>query len=128
MNDYKMESIEATIAGLMPGMKKVNITFKIISTGEEQSIDSSRAEGTHRVVDAVVGDSTATVLMPIWNETIDSVKEGETYTLTNGYTGLFKGSLRLHMGKFGSIALAEEPIDEINMKLDMSTRDFNSSQ
>ncbi len=128
MNDLKIKATEATIAALEPGMKHVNITFKVMSTGEEQSIDSSRDEGTHRVLDAVIGDSTATVLMPVWNETIDSIKEGETYTLTNGYTGLFKGSLRLHLGKFGSIASAEVTIDEVNTALNMSTKDFNSSQ
>jgi replication factor A1 len=124
MNDYKIEGIKTTIATLEPGMKRVNITFKIMSTSEERSIDSSRDEGLHRVLDAVVGDSTATVLMPIWNETIDSIKEGETYTLTNGYTGLFKGSLRLHLGKFGSIASSEEPLVEVNTQLDMSAKDF----
>ena len=128
MNDYKIKATEATIAALEPGMKHINMTFKVMSTSEEQSIDSSRDEGTQRVLDAVIGDSTATVLMPVWNETIDSIKEGETYTLTNGYTGLFKGSLRIHLGKFGSIALAEETIDEVNTAVNMSTKDFNSSQ
>ncbi len=126
MNDNKTEAIEATIAGLEPGMKKVNITFKVISTSDERSVDSIRAEGAHRVLDAVVGDSTATVLMFIWDETIDSVREGETYILLNGYTGLFKGSLRLHIGKWGSIALAQKPIAQVNTQLDMSTKDFNA--
>jgi len=126
MIDYKTEANMATIAGLEPGMKKVNITFKVVSTSEERSVDSIRAEGAHRVVDAVVGDSTATVLMFIWDETIDSITEGETYILSNGYTGLFKGSLRLHMGKFGSIASAKESIIQVNTQLDMSTKDFNS--
>jgi ssDNA-binding replication factor A large subunit len=127
MNDYTTLENEATIAKLEPGMKSVKITFKVISTSEEQSVDSSRPEGAHRVVDALVGDSTAIVLMPIWNETIDAIKNGETYTLKNGYTGLFKGSLRLHQGKFGSIAVAEKSIDIVNMHLDMSTKDFSST-
>jgi replication factor A1 len=126
MSNTDREIIEATIAGLEPGMKNVSIIFKIMSISEERSIDSSRDEGAHRVLDAVVGDSTATVLMPIWNETIDLVREGETYILTNGYTGLFKGSLRLHLGKFGSIISADDPIVEVNTRLDMSTKDFNS--
>ncbi|MGY5874387.1 MAG: single-stranded DNA-binding protein [Candidatus Thorarchaeota archaeon] len=116
----KTEAIEATIAELKPGMKSVNITFKVISTSEERSVESRRDGETYRVLDALVGDSTATILMPIWNETIELVKEGETYTLTNGYTGLFKGNLRLQLGKFGSIASAEEPIDEVNAEIDMS--------
>ena len=126
MSDYKKEAAETTIATLEPGMKSVKITFKVISTSDERSIDSSRADGSHRVLDAVVGDSTATVQMPIWNETIDSVREGETYILSNGYTGLFKGSLRLHLGKFGSIVSADEPIVEVNTQVNMSTKDFNT--
>jgi replication factor A1 len=126
MNDYKIKANAATIAGLEPGMKKVDITFKIISTSKERSVDSTRAEGAHRVVDVVVGDSTATVQMFIWDETIDSIKKGETYILSNGYTGLFKGSLRLHIGKFGSIASAKNPIVQVNTQLDMSTKVFNS--
>jgi replication factor A1 len=73
------------------------------------------------VVDANVGDSTGTILMPIWNETIDEIEVGTTYTLTNGYTGLFRKNLRLQLGKFGSIAAAEEPIDEVNSDIDMSS-------
>ncbi len=120
MSENKTEAIEATIAELKPGMKSVNITFKVMSTSEERSVESRRDGETYRVLDAVVGDSTATVMMPIWNETIETIKEGETYALTNGYTGLFKGNLRLQLGKFGSIATAEEPIDEVNTEIDMS--------
>lgn len=125
MNEIKREPVEATIAELEPGMKSVNITFKVMNTSDERSVESRRSEETFRVKDAVVGDSTATIQMPIWNESIESMKDGETYTLTNGYTGLFKGSLRLHVGKFGSIASAEEPIVTVNTQLDMSAKDYS---
>ncbi len=127
MNEYKTEAAKATIAGLEPGMRRVDITFKIMRTSKETIIDSFRDKGSHRVLDAVVGDSTAIVMMPIWNETIDSINVGGTYTLTNGYTGLFKGSLRLHLGKYGSIVSADEKIDEVNSELDMSSINFNAS-
>ena len=127
MNEYKTEAAKATIAGLEPGMRRVGITFKVMSTSKETIIDSFRDKGSHRVLDAMVGDSTAIVMMPIWNETIDSINVGETYTLTNGYTGLFKGSLRLHLGKYGSITSADEKIDEVNSELDMSSINFNAS-
>ncbi|MHA2119390.1 MAG: single-stranded DNA-binding protein, partial [Candidatus Thorarchaeota archaeon] len=87
----------------------------------ERSVESRRDSETYRVVDANVGDSTGTILMPIWNETIDEIEVGTTYTLTNGYTGLFRKNLRLQLGKFGSIAAAEEPIDEVNSDIDMSS-------
>jgi replication factor A1 len=122
----KIEAVEATIAELKPGMKSVNITFKVMNTSEERSVESRKTGETYRVVDAQVGDSTGTILMPIWNETIDTIKVDTTYTLTNGYTGLFKGNLRLQLGKFGSIAAAEEPIDEVNSEVDMSAEEHAS--
>ncbi|OLS21571.1 MAG: hypothetical protein ThorAB25_26760 [Candidatus Thorarchaeota archaeon AB_25] len=126
MSDNKIEPVEATIAELKPGMKSVNITFKVMNTSEERSVESRKTGETYRVVDAQVGDSTGTILMPIWNETIDSIEVGTTYALTNGYTGLFKGNLRLQLGKFGSIAAAEEPIDEVNSEVDMSAEEHAS--
>ncbi len=127
MIDNKSEPIEATIDELKPGMKSVKVTFKVISTSEEREVKSRKDDETYRVVDAVVGDSTATVIMPIWNETIESIKEGETYILTNGYTGLFRNNLRLQLGKYGSIATAEESIDEVKTEVDMSAEVHNSS-
>jgi replication factor A1 len=124
MSDNTTSAVEATIAELKPGMKSVNITFKVISTSEEREVDSRKTGETFRVIDAVVGDSTGTVMMPVWNETIEAVKEGETYTLTNGYTGLFKGNLRLQLGKFGALASSEAPIEKVNTQLDMSTKVF----
>jgi replication factor A1 len=125
MTDFKTEAIEATISELKPGMKSVNITFKVMSTGEERTVESRSDNKTHRILDARVGDSTGTIQMPFWNETIDSLKEGETYNLSNGYVGLFKGSLRLQCGKFGSIEVAETPIPEINSTVDMSAEEHS---
>jgi ssDNA-binding replication factor A large subunit len=125
MTDFKIEAVEATISELKPGMKSVNISFKVMSTGEERTVESRSDSQTHRVLDATVGDSTGIITMPFWNETIDTMKEGETYNLTNGYVGIFKGSLRLQSGKFGSIESAKKPIEEINQPLDMSAEDHN---
>ena len=126
MSDNNIEAVEATISELKPRMKSVNITFKVINTSEERSVESRKTGETYRVVDAQVGDSTGTILMAIWNETIDTIEEDTTYTLTNGYTGLFRGNLRLQLGKFGSIAVAEEPIDEVNSEVDMSAEEHAS--
>ena len=126
MSDNDIKAVEATIAELKPGMKSVNITFKVMNKSEERSVESRKNGETYRVVDAQVGDSTATILMPIWNETIETIEVDSSYTLTNGYTGLFKGNLRLQLGKFGSIALAEEPIGEVNSEINMSTEDHGS--
>lgn len=128
MSDNKVEAIEATISELKPGMKSVNITFKVMSTSEIRTVESRRDGETYKVLDATVADSTGKIMMPIWNEAIEKIEDGATYRLLNGYTGLFRNNLRLQLGKFGSIATAEEPIEEVNMELDMSLEEHPSPQ
>ena len=126
MSDNKEEAIEATISELKPGMISVNITFKVMFTSVIRKVESRRDGETYTVLDATVADSTAKIMMPIWNEAIEKIEEGATYRLLNGYTGLFRGNLRLQLGKFGSIATAEEPIEEVNLDLDMSAEEHES--
>jgi len=117
---YDREPIEATVAELKPQMKNVTISFKVMELGDEREVSSRRDGATHRVADAVVGDSTGTITVPLWDETIDNMTTGNTYVLKNGYTGIFKGNLRLNIGKYGELSDAEEAIEEINTENNMS--------
>ncbi len=120
MGYEEREPIEATVAELKPRMKNVTISFKVISIGEQREIESRKDGSSHRVCDITVGDTSGTVQVPLWDDTIDSVEEGATYNLTNGYTGLFRGNLRLNVGRYGELKQADETIEEVNMDVDMS--------
>ncbi|NHJ12261.1 MAG: hypothetical protein EAX95_01225 [Candidatus Thorarchaeota archaeon] len=122
------EPVEATVAELKPRMKNVTITFKVMETGEEREVTSRDSGDSHRVLDAVVGDSTAVVSVPLWDANIDEVEIGSTYTLKNGYTGLYRGNLRLNIGKYGELAEAKDAIDEVNMDLDMSAEEHEDTR
>ncbi|MHA2372317.1 MAG: hypothetical protein ACXAEB_04845 [Candidatus Thorarchaeota archaeon] len=128
MGYEEREPIEATVAELKPRMKNVTISFKVISIGEEREIESRRDGSSHRVCDVTVGDPSGTVQVPLWDETIDSVEEDATYNLTNGYTGLFRGNLRLNVGRYGKLEQAEEAIEEINMEVDMSAEEHEDDR
>jgi replication factor A1 len=108
MGYQEREPIEATVAELKPRMKNVTISFKVVAIGEEREVTSRSDGATHRVADATVGDTTGCVQVPLWDSSIDDIKAGTTYTLKNGYTGLFRGNLRLNIGKFGELAEAEQ--------------------
>ncbi|MFW9927445.1 MAG: hypothetical protein ACFFDM_11890, partial [Candidatus Thorarchaeota archaeon] len=128
MSYQESEPIEATVAELKPRMKNVTITFKVVATGEEREV-SSRSDGaTHRVADATVGDSTGTVQVPLWDSSIDDIEAGSTYTLKNGYTGLFRGNLRLNIGKYGELSEAEDTIEEVNEEVDMSAEEHEDDR
>ena len=125
---YDREPIEATVEQLTPRMKNVTITFKVVEIGEEREVSSRRDGATHRVADATVGDTTGTVQVPLWDESIDNMTVGSTYTLTNGYTGLFRGNLRLNIGKYGEVKEAEDAIEEGNMEMDMSAEEHEDTR
>jgi replication factor A1 len=114
------EPVVATINELKPRMKNLTVTFKVVELGEAREVTSRRDGEQHRVLDAVVGDATGTVVMPLWNERIEEIELGKTYKLDNGYTGLFRSNLRLNIGRYGVISEAEEPLEEVNMENDMS--------
>jgi replication factor A1 len=125
---YDREPVEATVAELKPRMKNLTISFKVLEVGETRDVESRRDNTTHRVADARVGDSSGTVEVPLWDETIDTVEEGKSYTLTNGYTGLFRGNLRLNIGKYGQLSDAEEAIEEIDEDNDMSAAEHEDDR
>jgi replication factor A1 len=125
---YDREPVQATVAELKPRMKDLVISFKVLELGEEREVSSRNDGATHRVLDAIVGDSTGTVAVPCWDDTIDSIEVGKTYTLKNGYTGLFKGNLRLNIGKYGELSAAESEIEEVNMENDMSAEEHEDTR
>jgi replication factor A1 len=128
MGYEEREPIEATVAELKPRMKNVTISFKVISIGEQREIESRGDGGSHRVCDITVGDASGIVQVPLWDDTIDTVEEGATYNLTNGYTGLFRGNLRLNVGRYGKLDAAEEGIENVNMEVDMSAEEHEDDR
>ena len=128
MSYEEREPIEATVAELRPRMKNVTISFKVMATGEEREVTSRNSGESHRVMDAVVGDSTGVVSVPLWDAKIDEVEIGSTYTLKNGYTGLFRGNLRLNIGRYGELSDAEEAIEEVNEEVDMSAEEHEDTR
>jgi replication factor A1 len=124
MSYEKREPIEATVAELKPHMRNVTISFKVVEIGEEREVTSRRDDTAHTVVDVVVGDSTGIIRMPLWDTAIEMVEEEKTYVLTNGYTGLFRNNLQLSVGRYGNLAESEDAIEDVNMSLDMSVKEY----
>jgi replication factor A1 len=123
MSYEEREPVLATVSELKPRMKNLTITFKVIEMGEAREVFSRKDNENHRVLDARVGDSTGTVVVPLWDDMIERLEVDSSYTLTNGYTGLFQGHLRLNIGRYGEIAAAEQPVEEVNTEVDMSEQE-----
>lgn len=116
----EVEGTEIKVAELEPRMSNINISFKVIEKGDVREV-TSRSDGSlNRVASAVVGDETGIVTMPLWNDMIQEVESRKTYELKNCYTGLFRGNLRLKIGRESEIAEADQEIAEVNNDVDKS--------
>ena len=115
--DVKVESLD-------PESRQVNVTVKVVSKGQARETTSRRDGSTHRVVDALVGDETGSVYLTLWDDNIDKVNEGGTISVKNGYVSLFRGSMRLNIGRYGSMEPSDQPIENVNAENNLSSKEF----
>ena len=69
-----------------------------------------RDGSAHKVSDALVGDETGVVYLTLWDDNIEKVNDGDSIRIENGYVTLFKGNIRLNIGKYGKLEPAKEPL------------------
>lgn len=106
------------IAELNPRSRGVNLKVHVIDKGPENEVVSRKDGSTYRVAEALVGDPSACVLMSLWNETIGIVEEGKNYHIQNAYITIFKNSMRLNLGRNGTMEKIDEeikPNEEVNV-------------
>ena len=113
---------------LTPNSRGVNTIVKVVSKGEVRSV-TGRDYSVRRVADALVGDETACIYMTLWDEKIDAINEEATMSITNGYINLFRGNMRLNIGKYGSYELVEDsPITEVNTENNLSDKRYEQER
>lgn len=112
----------AKVGSLDQESRQVNVTVKVVSKTEARETVSRTDGTTHRVVDALVGDETGSIYLTLWDDNIDKVNDGDTITVKNGYISVFRGSMRLNIGRYGSLEAATEPIETVNTENNLSNR------
>lgn len=123
------QAVDVKVGELTPNSKAVNVVVKVVSKGEVRSTTSGRDYTAHRVVDALVGDETGSVYLNLWDDNIDKIKEGEVVKVKNGYVNLFRGSMRLNIGRYGSFEVVTEPvIKEVNTENNLSSKQYEQER
>ena len=104
--------------------RRANLRVKVISKGEPKGVVSRRDGSTHQVAEALVGDETGCILLNLWDEDIGRFEVGDVIQIRNGYVRLFRGSMRLNIGKYGEAEKLEEEMAEVNTENNLSERQF----
>lgn len=121
------EDMKAKVDELTPSTKQVDLLVKVLSLGDRRTIDSKYG-GSRDLMEARVGDETATVTMTLWDDQIDEVDEDDVLEIDNGYVSLVRGHMRLNVGKYGSFSTSDEDIPEVNTGVDMSEREYEDDR
>ena len=124
--ENKRQPVEAKVGELTPQSRAVNVTAKVVSKSEVRDIPMGRDGSAHKVCDALVGDETGSIYLTLWDDNIEKVNEEDTLRIENGYVTLFKGNMRLNIGKYGKMAPAEEPFEgEVNTENNVSSKTYD---
>jgi len=127
--ENKRQPVEAKVGELTPQSRAVNVTAKVVSKSEIREIPLGRDGNAHKVCDALVGDETGSVYLTLWDDNIEKVNEEDTLRIENGYVTLFKGSMRLNIGKYGKMAPAEKPFEgEVNTENNVSSKTYEQER
>lgn len=127
--DNKRQPVEAKVGELTPQSRAVNVTAKVVSKSEIREIPMGRDGSAHKVCDALVGDETGSVYLTLWDDNIEKVNEGDSVRVENGYVTLFKGNMRLNIGKYGKLEPAKEPLTvEVNTENNVSSKTYEQER
>jgi replication factor A1 len=116
------EPVELKVKDLTPETKSVNVTVKVVSIGEPESVPA-RGGGVRHVTEAKVGDETASVIMSLWEKQGEGVSDGMVFRIENGYVSLVRGHMRLNVGKYGRMDPNDTDIPKVNEEENLSEGD-----
>ena len=127
--ENKRQPVEAKVGELTPASRAVNVTAKVVSKSEVRDIPMGRDGSAHRVCDALVGDETGSIYLTLWDDNIEKVDVEHTVRVENGYVTLFKGNMRLNIGKYGKLDMAKEPLTgEVNTENNVSSKTYEQER
>ncbi len=87
---------ENRIAGLRVGSKRINFKARVVKKSEVRAVTSR--DGTPLLVcSATLNDGTGTIQMPLWNEQIASVREGDSVQIHDARIRLFRGQMQISL-------------------------------
>jgi len=118
MSEKEIEFVK--VDALKPSLRKVNVAVRVVDIGEPRSITSRRDYSVHRVAEALVGDETGCVLLNLWDDQISVFNKGDVTEIKNGYTSLFRGFLRMNIGRRGTVEKVDKEIGEVNTENNLS--------
>ena len=110
------------INSLKPDLRNVNLTVKIVNIGTSRAVPSKTGKQQHLIAEALVGNETGSVVLTLWDAQIGLFKAGDVIEIGGGYTTLFKGSLRLNIGRGGRAEKSDKDVAKVDTRNNLSEK------
>ena len=75
----------------------INIQAKIVDKGEVRTVNTKFGET--KVCDAYLADDSGSIKLTLWADDTEKVKDGDTVSITGGYTTEFRNETQLNKGR-----------------------------
>jgi len=122
------EKHKIKISGLLQGMRKVNITGKIIRVNKIAEFNKNGKSG--KIGSLVLADDTSNVRVVLWDTNHISLLENGTIK-EGDVVELFGADVRnseIHLGSFADIKLSQTIINEVNTKIVTHRKNIDKMQ
>ncbi len=101
----------------------INTIVKVIRQNEVREVTTRNDSSLHRVTEVLVADDTGSIYLTLWDESIDEIQPNIVIQINNAYVNVFRGSMRLNIGRYGTYEiLDEDPFEEVNEENNLSSR------
>ena len=91
------------IIDLKEGSSKVDLEAKV--TEKEEIREVTTRFGKTKVANAVIEDESGSIVLVLWGEQADNIKQGDSIKVENGFVKEWNNSLQLSIGKFGKLTV-----------------------
>jgi replication factor A1 len=122
MSYNEVPSERVKVETLNPRSRRIYSTVKVVSKNPIREVTSRRDGSQHNVTEVLVGDETGSVFLTLWDDAIEQVNDGDIIDIDNAYVTLFRGNMRLNLGRFGSMTPSEANIEEVNTENNLSNQ------
>eukprot|EP00252_Welwitschia_mirabilis_P022036 TRINITY_DN5829_c0_g1_i1.p1 TRINITY_DN5829_c0_g1~~TRINITY_DN5829_c0_g1_i1.p1 ORF type:complete len:147 (+),score=26.29 TRINITY_DN5829_c0_g1_i1:51-443(+) len=114
----------AKVEQLRPGATGLVLKVKVVDSKIVFQKGRSDSRQT-RMAECLVGDETAMIVFVARGEQVDVMKNGATVILRNAKIDMFKGSMRLAVGRPGHIEVIDSEDIDVNKDNNLSLIEFD---
>jgi replication factor A1 len=125
-SEEQQASVETKIKDLTPQSKRVDVLAKVLEVSEPKDIPG-KFGNSRKVAEATTADETGAIVLSLWDNQIGTVAKDDVIEIKNGYVSLVRGHMRLNVGKYGTLAKVDKPI-EASTTLNMSDKEYEQER